>query len=102
MRNRLATVFSLNKIPVYMLEGYVGELPDNDVEDYLLGQFANQIDIYFLRMILGSFLGGLENWPDANHLLACFETGGLPCGWIGPEFEKGGDPQKCMQVLHFG
>lgn len=60
------------------------------------------IDAYFLRMILGSYLGGLDAWPVANQLLKCFETGGLPCGWIGPEFKDGGHPHQCMQVLHFG
>lgn len=102
MRERVATVLEDNKIKGYVLDGRIGDLSAKDVEEYVLDDLVNEIDAYFLRMILGSYLGGLESWPVANQLLKCFETGGLPCGWIGPEFEGGGNPQECMQVLHFG
>lgn len=102
MRERVATVFKEYKIKEYVLDGHIGNLPAKDVEDYVLDDLVNEIDAYFLRMILGSYLGGLDAWPVANQLLKCFETGGLPCGWIGPEFKDGGHPHECMQVLHFG
>ena len=102
MRDRTATVFKENRIVEYVLENYDGNFPSTDIENDIYIDLANEIDAYFRRMILGSYFGGLETWPVANHLLSCFETGGLPCGWIGPEFESGGVPQECMQVMHFG
>jgi len=102
IRERIANAFEQNKISDYVLDGRVGDLPVKDIEEYVLSDMANEIDAYFLRMILGSYLGGLDEWPVASHLLNCFETGGLPCGWIGPEFKDGGVPHECMQVLHFG
>jgi len=102
IRARIATAFKKNKILEYALDERVGKLPAKDIEGYVFGQITNEIDAYFLKMILGSYLGGLERWPVTNHLLECFETGGIPCGWIGPNFEDGGVPKECMQVLHFG
>lgn len=84
------------------MDNYKAEFPSTFLEQDIYSDLVNEIDAYLLRMILGSYLGGLEKWPIANHLLSCFESGGLPCGWIGPGFKDGGVPQECMQVLHFG
>jgi hypothetical protein len=102
MRNRTAMAFKENKIFEYVPDGHSGDPPAGFLDEDSYSIFVNEIDAYFLRMILGSYFGGLEKWPVASHLLQCFESGGMPCGWVGPEFEDGGDPQACMQVLHFG
>ena len=102
MRNRIALVFKTNMIYEYLPDGNDALAPATYLNYEIYSVFVNEIYAYFLRMILGSYFGGLEKWPVANHLLSCFETGGLPCGWIGPEIDDGGAPQECMQVLHFG
>jgi hypothetical protein len=102
IHDRTATAFKNNSIYDYVPDNFDGAPPARYLSDDVYGVFVNEIFSYILRMVLGSYFGGLDKWPVANHLLNCFETGGVPCGWIGPEFEEGGDPQKCMQVLHFG
>ncbi|PID61862.1 MAG: hypothetical protein CSB44_05125 [Gammaproteobacteria bacterium] len=78
--------------------------PDNKadrsvVECFFSRDLLNEVDAYIRRLVMGAMLGGLHSWPVADYLCKCFEWGYMPCGWIGPLPEDGGDPRKCMQVL---
>ncbi len=70
IRDRVATVFNKNQILEYALDGRIGDLPTEDIDDYVFGDIVNEIDAYFLRMILGSYLGGLEESPSVRIVAA--------------------------------
>ncbi|PID61864.1 MAG: hypothetical protein CSB44_05135 [Gammaproteobacteria bacterium] len=71
----------------------------SDVEYFFSHDLPNEIDAYIGCLVMGAQLGGLHSWPVADYLCKCFEWGYMPCGWVGPLPEDGGDPRKCMQVL---
>lgn len=101
-RTKILSIISDQNIIDYVHEKQAGSLSKKEVEQYIVEEFAYEMEAYLISLILGSYCGGLEIWPVANHMAICFETGGMPCGWIGPEYEDGGTPQQCMQVMHFG
>ena len=50
-----------------------------------------------------ALLGGMNRSPIFTRMLEAFETGGIPCGWLGPLLpEDGGDPVRAIALLHFG
>ncbi len=48
------------------------------------------------------YLIGLDDAPFHARVLEAFEAGGLPCGWVGPVWEEGGDPEKSVRMFHLG
>lgn len=64
--------------------------------------YATSITGHFLALVEAAFFGGVESWPIAQHFQACYQTGGIPTGWVGPLPADGGVAQDCMQLLHFG
>ena len=45
---------------------------------------------------------GVSKSPIFTRMFEGFETGGFPCGWIGPLPEDGGDPVEAVAVFHLG
>ena len=57
----------------------------------------------FVRCIAeAAYYGGMDESPIFNRMLEGFETGGFPCGWLGPLPEHGGDPVKAVALFHLG
>ncbi|PID61861.1 MAG: hypothetical protein CSB44_05120 [Gammaproteobacteria bacterium] len=71
----------------------------SDVEYFFSHDLPNEVGSYLHWFALGAQLGGLRSWPIADYLCKCFEWGYVPCGWIGPLPEDGGDPDKCIHLL---
>jgi len=67
--------------------------------DELLPHYVSSLVYHLNRAVC---LVGLDNSPINMRVLEAFETGGMPCGWIGPLPEDGGDPVDAIAVLHFG
>lgn len=73
-------------------------------------QFASFIDMhiphyavhFIYYMVRAVYFGGLAKSRIHTRILEAFETGGFPCGWLGPLPENGGDPVRAVAVLHFG
>lgn len=53
-------------------------------------------------IILAAYYGGIDKSPLFKRMFEAFQTGGFPCGWLGPLPEDGGDPREAIAVLHFG
>ncbi len=53
-------------------------------------------------MVRAVYYGGLDNSRINYRVLQAFETGGIPCGWLGPLPGEGGDPVEAIAVMHFG
>jgi hypothetical protein len=64
--------------------------------------FKNDIHGYISYLIDAAYYGGISASPIFQRVYTAFMTGGIPCGWVGPLPENGGDPKLCMQLLHFG
>jgi len=64
--------------------------------------FKNNIDGFITCIARTAFYGGLGKSPIFTRMLEAYETGGFPCGWLGPLPEDGGDPVKAIAVLHLG
>ncbi|PID61863.1 MAG: hypothetical protein CSB44_05130 [Gammaproteobacteria bacterium] len=85
------------------LEKFLPNCNDNlkttDMEYFFSHDLPNEIGADLDQLILGAQIGGLHFWPIADYLCKVYEWGYMPCGWIGPLPEDGGDPRKCMQML---
>jgi len=76
---------------------------DKSRAEYILtDSFKNSIIGYLHYMIKGALFAGLDNSPVFQRMYEAFLTGGIPCGWVGPLPEDGGDPVECMQLFHLG
>lgn len=62
----------------------------------------NYISSLVYHVIQAVYLVGLDGSRINMRVLEAFETGGMPCGWLGPLPEDGGDPVDAIAVLHFG
>jgi len=64
------------------------------LQNSIYGSIRNLID--------AAYFGGLEASPIFERIIQGFETGGMPCGWLGPQPRDGGDPIAAVALLHFG
>lgn len=98
--------FSYEKhhIDEYLREHGLSEPIDEKKFDHIAhGVFQNNIHGFIWYIIIATYYGGLDNSPIFKRMLEAFETGGIPCGWLGPLPEDGGnDPVKAVALLHFG
>lgn len=74
------------------------------------GKFNKFVDVSLSHNVVGfaGFLiraahyARLQDAPIVARVLEAYETGGFPCGWVGPLPEDGGDPVSAVAVMHFG
>lgn len=78
------------------------QLDEKRFEDIVDLTFKNNIDGFITYIIDAAYLGGLDKSPIFERMLEGFETGGFPCGWLGPLPEDGGDPVESIAVFHLG
>lgn len=62
----------------------------------------NNIYGLIYHIVRAAYICGVDNSPVFKRLLEGFETGGVPCGWLGTHPGYGGDPVKAVALLHFG
>jgi len=74
-------------------------IPVPDIVDCIL---PNAIHGMLGYLVETAYLGGIEKSLVYKRFYDAFQTGGIPCGWIGPLPENGGDPKECLQLLHYG
>ncbi len=97
----------------YAQEGYFtadeiqARMKINQIAAFTNPEFAerilNEVDNAVHAITQGIyFAGGLDNTPVFKRFYEALLTGGMPCGWVGPMPEDGGDPVECLQLLHFG
>ncbi|MBT2971690.1 MAG: hypothetical protein KME56_17455 [Candidatus Thiodiazotropha sp. (ex Ctena orbiculata)] len=90
------------QITQFLCESVDHEKFQKDVVVEIIRSFQSDIDAFIDNMIYASYYGGIDASPEIKRIYEAFLTGGIPCGWVGPLPEDGGDPNKCMQLLHFG
>lgn len=61
-----------------------------------------RIHDYIFSLFTAIKCGGIRYSIFYSHMYKILMSGGLPCGWVGVPYAEGGDPNYCMQVLHFG
>jgi len=99
---RLPKISAKHQVPEHLVAinaNYTGEDSMQDIVDYV---FINSVAGHIMGLHEAALLGGIDSWPIAKTLFDCYETGGIPTGWIGLLPDKGGIPDECMQLLHFG
>ena len=95
------------KYKEYQIVRFLSDSVDISKEDEsdtleIIDSFKNDIDAFIDHLIYASYFGGIDASPEHKRIYEAFLTGGMPCGWVGPLPENGGDPKKCMQLMHFG
>jgi hypothetical protein len=98
----LGTKYEQHQIVRFLYEKVDQAKYDKVEKIEVIESFQNDIDAFIYYLIDASYYGGIDAWPEMKRIYEAFLTGGLPCGWVGPLPEDGGDPRKCMQLLHFG
>lgn len=96
--------YQRHHIDEYLREhGRSGPIDEKKFDHIVHGVFQNNIHGFIWYIIKAAYYGGLDNSPIFKRMLEAFETGGTPCGWLGPLPEDGGnDPIKAVTLLHFG
>ena len=90
----------------------------NGVRDALFDHFNNvnpeginrHLDTHYpsiIYMIItacvrAGYYGGMDTWPISKQLSNSLEIGGVPTGWVGALPDLGGQPELCVQIIHFG
>ena len=87
----------------YGVKKFAERFSDTTKAEYiLLDSFQNEVFAYLHYMIQGALFAGLDNSPVFQRMYEAFLTGGIPCGWVGPLPEDGGEAVECMQLFHLG
>lgn len=82
--------------------GNGASLDEKDFRFFAEDALPHNVSAHIDYMIEAAYSVGLKNSPLLNRMFEAFQTGGFPCGWLGPLPEDGGDPVKAIALLHFG
>lgn len=85
-----------------LLDGGGNELDGSRFSKFVDVTLAHIIAGFANMMVEAVHFGGLKSSRIVTRVLEGYETGGFPCGWVGPLPEDGGDPDKAVAVLHLG
>ncbi|MBS9718000.1 hypothetical protein ACFFUT_07325 [Pseudohalocynthiibacter aestuariivivens] len=94
--------FRRNEVRSFLASTLEGVVVDEQNFQEIINVFFNEIHNYISRIIEGICYAGMDQSPLFKQMYKAFLTGGIPCGWIGPLPEDGGEPSECLQILHFG
>lgn len=95
--------YERNNTVIYIIENNNNHSKkDSYVEHIITMVLEHNIQAYVSFFVETAFLGGLDRSPIFKRMLEAFETGGVPCGWLGPLPEDGGEPKTAIALLHFG
>lgn len=103
LSERVSLAFETHKVRDYLLSQCRNDDFKNETFSFFVEELIpHNISGFVYHIIKTVYYGGLQSSRINLRVLEAFETGGLPCGWLGPLPEEGGDPVKAVAVLHFG
>ncbi|WP_068086705.1 hypothetical protein [Polycladidibacter stylochi] len=91
-----------HNIEKFLLSAPFEKSTEEDLEWMISSILRNEVVNYLQYMTEAICFVGLKRTPIFTRVYEAFLTGGIPCGWVGAEPEEGGDPIKCIQLLHYG
>ncbi len=60
-----------------------------------------QVQDDFDLMVHACYFGAIEEDPCSQRLFQAYQTGGMPCGWLGlVDYQDGADPKECIALFH--
>lgn len=100
---RIEIAYKVNSIyEMEKAQSYRQESKEVNVFGHRCTKIMDQIGAYIHRMIEAAHYTTLSDSPLFTRMLEAFETGGMPCGWLGTDILDGGDPKDAVVLLHMG
>lgn len=100
---RIYAVYQRNDILNCLRQRSVRQQADDETFERVAKEtFTNNMHGFVRCIAEAAYYGGMDESPIFNRMLEGFETGGFPCGWLGPLPEDGGDPVEAVAVFHLG
>jgi hypothetical protein len=78
------------------------DLPEAVFKEFSEVFLPHNVREHVYYIIMAAYFGGIDNSPLFKRMFEAFQSGGFPCGWLGPLPEDGGDPGTAVALLHFG
>lgn len=99
---RFVIIFEEHNIIDYLVSVNAESIDAERIPKIVKDVYLSIVSSHIYALVQGSYMDGFDTWPIANHIYACYQTGGITAGWVGPLPDAGGVAQDCMQLLHYG
>ncbi|KKD57840.1 hypothetical protein RN22_24240 [Grimontia sp. AD028] len=100
--DKIDGAYTRHNIEVFLSDVTCEHSHEKGLDWIIKNGIRNEIEGYFEYIVKGICYGGLYKSPIFSRVYEAFLTGGIPCGWVGPTPEDGGEPVNSIQLLHFG
>ena len=91
-----------NVVSYFLSAGNAAAMEESHFMGFTERHLPNNIHAHVYYIIKAVYFGGLDNSPLFKRMFEAFQTGGFPCGWLGPYSEGNYDPVKSVALLHLG